>query len=239
MYNIMVVDDDAELYSMIAEFFAETEFRPDHAVDAEMAMERLQAGADAWDALILDVMLPGIGGMALLRQLRSKEQTRELPVLMLTALGGESDTISGLEAGADDYMAKPFSLKELSARLHALLRRSGKRPQEPDTDANYLRFDDLVIDRAALRLERDGMRIDLMPNELKLLEILLETPGKTVSRADLFRRVFGFAARHYDRSLDMTVSRLRKKIGPRPDGNERIRAIWGKGYMFLPSGRMP
>lgn len=235
MYNVMVVDDDAELFAMIAEFFAGTEFRPTHAMDGEAAMANLQSESQRWDAVILDIMLPGINGVDVLSRIRQNTRIGDLPVLMLTALGGESDMVSGLEAGADDYMAKPFSLRELSARLNALIRR-GKRAQESDAAGNTIRFDNLTIDRAALQLEREGNRIDLTPNELKLLEILLESPGKTVSRADLFKKVFGFTPKHYDRSLDMAISRLRKKLGPRSDGGEWIRAAWGEGYVILPAG---
>lgn len=232
MHRILVIDDDVELYSLTAEYFAETGFLSDHAVDGETAWTMLQSAADRWDIVILDIMLPGIGGLDLLRRLRKNPESREIPVLLLSALGDETDRVSGLEAGADDYMAKPFSLRELSARLRAILRRSGGKTQE--ADAPVIRFDELAIDRAALQIERDGSRLDLSPNEMKLLEILLETPGKTVPRAVLFERVFGFSGRACDRSLDMAVSRLRKKLGPRPDGGERIRAAWGEGYIFLP-----
>lgn len=237
MYNVMVIDDDEELYSLVAEFFAHTEFHTEHANDAETGLSRLQSDPGMWDAVVLDVMLPGMGGVELLRCLRQKPGTSDLPVLMLTALGGENDKISGLDAGADDYMAKPFSLKELSARLRAILRRSGKRAQEAEPTGNVVHFDDLVVDRAALQLERDGRRINLSPIEMRLLDILMEVPGRTVPRNDLYSRVFGHAASHFDRSLDMTVSRLRKKLGPRSDGGIRIRAAWGEGYILLASGQ--
>lgn len=239
MYKVMIIDDDAELYALIAEFFAETEFRSEHAADGASGLARVSAAPETWDAVVLDVMLPDLDGMEVLQRMRRQTATRDLPILMLTALGGENDKISGLEAGADDYMAKPFSLRELSARLNALLRRSGRHVQEAAPNGNFLRLDDLAVDRAALQLERGGQKVNLTPIELRLLERLMESPGQTVSRGLLYSHVFGHAAYGPDRSLDMAVSRLRKKLGPRPDGGTRIRAAWGEGYIFLASEKRP
>lgn len=236
MYNVLVIDDDVGLYSLLGEYFAQTEFCSEHAGDAESGLSRLLAEPEAWDAVILDVMLPGVSGFDVLQRLRERPATRELPILMLTALGDEGEKVAGLEAGADDYLAKPFSLRELSARLRAILRRGGGRSQgaAPRTDA--LRLDNLLVDRTALRVDCDGTNVNLSPTELKLLEVLAEMPGRIVSRDNLYQRVFARSAYHYDRSLDMAVSRLRKKLGPRSDGGERIRAAWGEGYVFLLPG---
>lgn len=236
MFNVLVIDDDAGLYSLLDEYFAQTEFRSEYAGDAESGLERLLAAPEAWDAVVLDVMLPGRSGFDVLQSLREKPLTRDLPILMLTALGGEGEKVAGLEAGADDYLAKPFSLRELSARLRAILRRGGRRDQAAAPKSDAIRLDNLLIDRTALQVDCDGTGVSLTPTELKLLEVLTETPGRIVSRENLYKRVFGHAAYHYDRSLDMAVSRLRKKLGPRSDGGERIRAAWGEGYVFLLPG---
>lgn len=237
MPRVLVIDDDAGLYSLLAEYFAGTEFRSEHAGDAEAGLNRLQEEPEAWDAVVLDVMLPGMNGMEVLRRLRTKQPTRELPVLMLTALGHESDRVTGLEAGADDYLAKPFSLRELSARLRAILRRGGRTRGHTAPADEILRIDNLTIDRSAFIVEIDGGgSANLNQVEIRLLEVLAEAPGRTVSRDDLYWRVFDHVAYNYDRTLDMAVSRLRKKLGPRSDGGERIRAVWGKGYVFLLPG---
>lgn len=238
MTRILVIDDDAALYSLLEEYFAQTEFESEHAVDAETGLSRLLADPEKWDAVILDVMLPGASGLLVLQRLRERPSIRELPVLMLTALGEEEQRIAGLEAGADDYLAKPFSLRELSARLRAILRRGGKRETASAAvpNADLLKVDNLTVDKAALQVDCAGTNLKLTPLELRLLEVLAEIPGQVVSREDLYRRVFDHEAFHYDRSLDMAVSRLRKKLGPRSDGGERIRAAWGEGYVFLLPG---
>ena len=236
MHRILVIDDDADLYALLEEYFRKTEFTPAHAANAEIGLSHLLGGGEEWDAVVLDVMLPGINGIEVLGKLRSESRTRDLPVLMLTALGEEGERIAGLEAGADDYLAKPFSLRELSARLRAILRRSGKQEGAPVQQTDTYQVDNLTVDRNAFQISRDGSRIGLTPMELRLLEVLVESPGKVVSRDDLYLRVFDHAAYHYDRSLDMAVSRLRKKLGPRSDGGERIRAAWGEGYVFLLPG---
>lgn len=234
MPNILVIDDDVELYSLLAEYFAQTGFESRHAVDAESGLKQILADPSQWDAVVLDIMLPGIDGLEVLRRLRERASTRDLPVLMLTARGEEGERVTGLEAGADDYLGKPFSMRELTARLRALLRRS--RQGEAVPLADILRIDNLVVDRAALQIVGEGKPINLSPLELRLLEVLAETPGRIVNREELYRRVFDHAAFDYDRSLDMAISRLRKKLGPRSDGGERIRAAWGEGYIFLLPG---
>ena len=236
MPNVLVIDDDADLYSLVEEYFSRSGFASGHALDAETGLERLLADPARWDAVVLDVMLPGMNGLEVLRRLRDRPATRDLPVLMLTARGEEGERVTGLEAGADDYMAKPFSLRELSARLRALLRRSRRDDDAPPLQSDMVRFDNLTIDRAALQVTGEGMQVNLTPLELRLLDVLIESPGRVVGRDELYRRVFDHDAFHYDRSLDMAVSRLRKKLGPRSDGGERIRAAWGEGYIFLLPG---
>ncbi len=235
MANVLVIDDDTDLYALLEEYFAKIGICSENAQDGVDGLKRIHENLENWDIVILDVMLPGLNGMEVLRRLRKDENTRSLPVLMLTARGDVGNTVEGLEAGADDYLAKPFSLRELSARIKAILRRSGKdRPDRPT--GTLKRVDDLVLDGASYTVVRGGVVISLTPMDLRLLEVLLENPGSVVSREELYRRVFEHEPYFQDRSLDMAISRLRKKLGPRSDGGERIRAAWGSGYVFLLPG---
>lgn len=236
MPSILVIDDDAALYSLLDEYFSQTGFSSEHALDAESGLERLLAEPTRWDAVVLDLMLPGMSGLEVLRRLRGRDETSALPVLMLTARGEEGERVTGLDAGADDYMAKPFSLRELSARLRALLRRAHREDSQAIPQGDVLRIDNLTVDRSALQVMGEGKPVNLTPVELRLIEVLAESPGRVVSRDELYKRVFEHDAYHYDRSLDMAISRLRKKLGPRSDGGERIRAAWGEGYIFLLPG---
>lgn len=236
MYTILVIDDDFDLYSLIRDYLAGTEFTPEHAGDAESGLARLTGNAGSYDLVILDIMLPGMDGMEALRHLRAFPATSELPILMLTGLAGDNDKIAGFEAGADDYLAKPFSLAELAARMRAILRRSDTQIVKKTAHRNVLRLDSLTIDRSALVVEVDGKSVHLTPMEMRLLEFLVAEPGKTVSREILQKTLSGNLAQSSARGLDMTVSRLRKKLGRRTDGSERIQAAWGEGYVFLREG---
>ncbi|MCC8166981.1 MAG: response regulator transcription factor [Planctomycetes bacterium] len=237
MANVLVIDDDTDLYALLEEYFAKTGIHSENAPDGAEGLLRIQKNPDKWDIVILDVMLPGMDGMEVLRRLRAGEETRLVPVLMLTARGDVGNTVEGLEAGADDCLAKPFSLRELSARIKAILRRSAT--DRADRPGTLKRVDDLLLDGASFTVVRGGVTISLTPMDLRLLEVLLENPGTVVSREDLYRRVFEHEPFFQDRSLDMAISRLRKKLGPRSDGGERIRAAWGSGYIFLLPGASP
>lgn len=231
MTNLLIIDDDQELYSLLEDYLGQQGFVCSAAADAATGLERI--AAETWDAVILDVMLPGMNGLDVLRRIRSDAATRVLPVLMLTARGEEIDRVVGLEMGADDYLAKPFSARELVARLRALLRRSGLA-DEVSSDPKTL--DDLSINKAALCVTVNGRSTDVSVSELRLLEILTVEPGQVVNREALYKTLFGHPAYPYDRSLDMLVSRLRKRLGPRTDGGERIKAVRGEGYVYLLAG---
>ncbi|MDR0361466.1 MAG: response regulator transcription factor [Planctomycetota bacterium] len=230
MAKVLVIDDDHELFRLLADYLGGEEYECAHAADAESAMEVLRGGE--WDAVILDVMLPGADGFTLLRGMRSEERYAKMPVMMLSARGEEADRVTGLELGADDYLAKPFSARELAARLRALLRRAGRIGAEMST-GDLLRLDDLAINRTALSVSVGDDRISITASELRLLEIFTENPGQVVDRVDLYQKLFGHPPFFADRGLDMLVSRVRKKLGPRRDGGERIRAARGRGYVFL------
>jgi two-component system response regulator CpxR len=154
---------------------------------------------------------------------------------MLTARGEEIDRVIGLEMGADDYLAKPFSSRELVARLRALLRRTSLNKTNPPLQ----QVDDLCINRVSLCVGVNGQQQEVTVSELRLLTLLTQHIGEIVSRDDLYKSIFGHPAYPMDRSLDMLVSRLRKKLGPRKDGGERIKAVRGEGYLYLLTGETP
>lgn len=233
MPSLLIIDDDAGLFDLLEEYLGASGFDCRHAADGDAGLEML--ARDHYDAAILDVMLPGKNGHDVLREIRSDGALVSLPVLMLTARGDEEDRIAGLEMGADDYLAKPFGPRELIARLRALLRRAGVPGPRPESLGN-LQFDGLIIDRDSQCLIRDGERTQITAAEVRLLEMFAESPGKVLDRESLSLRALGHKPFAQDRSLDMMISRLRKKLGPRGDGGERIRAARGEGYVFLQAG---
>ncbi|MCC8189616.1 MAG: response regulator transcription factor [Planctomycetes bacterium] len=236
MTRLLVIDDDFNLFTLLAEYLSEEGFACTHAPDGDRGLELL--AAERWDIAILDVMLPGKNGFAVLERLRAAEATAALPVLMLTARGEESDKVTGLEMGADDYLAKPFGPMELVARLRALLRRAAQSgaPVAPAEGGDTIRLDDITLAKHSLSISVDNRQTSISVSEMRLLELFAEAPGTVISRNRLYDRIFGHPPFPQDRSLDMLVSRLRKKLGLRPDGGERIRAARGEGYIFLLSG---
>ena len=230
MSVLLVIDDDDDLFSLLDEYLREEGFSCLHANTGDKGL-RAAASKDVV-LVILDVMLPGMSGFEVLRQIRGDERTRGLPVIMLTARDEEIDRVLGLEIGADDYLGKPFSPRELVARIRALLRRVPSGPAEAGGESAFA-VGDLSVNRASLHVTVGGARQEMTVPEIRLLCLLVETPGEVVSRDRLYADVFGHPAWHGDRSLDMLVSRLRKKLGPRQDGGERIRAARGEGYVYL------
>ncbi len=176
------------------------------------------------DLVILDWMLPGVSGIELCRRLRSRPETRQLPIIMLTARGEESERIRGLATGADDYIVKPFSVPELTARVHALLRRSS-----PHRVADVLSFGEIEVDREKKRVSRAGRAIELGPTEYRLLEFLMERPGRVFSREQLLDGVWGSDIYIDERTVDVHVGRLRKALN-RGHENDPIRTVRGAGY---------
>lgn len=230
MPTILIIDDDEALFSLLNAYLKEEGFSSIHAADAEKGLREAAKGGH--DALVLDVMLPGMNGFEVLRRLRGEEVTAMLPILMLTARGEEIDRVVGLEMGADDYLSKPFSSRELVARLRALLRRSSLGKTGPPLQ--YV--DDLSINRASLCVGVKGQQHVLTVSELRLLTLLTQNIGEIVGRDVLYKSIFGHPAYPTDRTLDMLVSRLRKKLGSRKDGGERIKAVRGEGYIYLLAG---
>ncbi len=220
--RILVVEDEIDVallitYNLEAEgYFAESVARGDEA--------ELRLIESAPDLLILDWMLPGVSGIEICRRLRAREATRTLPVIMVTARQEESDRVRGLAVGADDYVVKPFSVIELMARVRALLRRS-----RPERVAERLYAGDLDLDRLTRRVRRGVRDIRLGPTDFRLLEYLLEKPGRVFSRAQLLDLVWGRSAEVDERTVDVHIGRLRKRLSK---GNQRdpIRTVRGAGY---------
>jgi two-component system response regulator CpxR len=182
--------------------------------------------------LILDIMLPGQQGLDVLRQVR---RTNTIPVLMLTARGEELDRIIGLELGADDYLPKPSSPRELVARVRSILRRS-QITREDSASPSTLRVADLELHPSTRQVVCGGQKVVLTGAEFSVLQELLRTPGQIIDKGDLFQRALGRRLAAFDRSLDMHISNLRKKLGPHPDGEMRIVAVRGVGYVLTNSG---
>ena len=222
--HILVVEDEQALglllsYNLEAEGF--TVERVERGDEAELRLSELPP-----DLVILDWMLPGVSGLEICRRLRAREATRTLPVIMLTARGEEGERVRGLSVGADDYVVKPFSVPELMARVRSLLRRS-----RPERIASRLSAGDLDLDRETRRVRRAGRDIHLGPTEFRLLEFLMERPGRVFSRAQLLDGVWGISVEIDERTVDVHVGRLRKSLSR---GRERdpVRTVRGAGYSF-------
>lgn len=222
--RVLVVEDEASL-ALILSYNLEAEgFEVEHVDRGDEAEIRLAENPP--DLVILDWMLPGVSGLEICRRLRAREATKSLPVIMLTARGEENERIRGLSVGADDYVVKPFSVPELVARVQALLRRAN-----PQKLAARLEAGDLALDRETRRVRRSGREIHLGPTEFRLLEHLMERPGRVYSRAQLLDSVWGMAAEIDERTVDVHVGRLRKALS-RGTETDPIRTVRGAGYSF-------
>ena len=223
MDKILIIDDDEELCELVSEYLTVEGFEIECVNDGATGLERALSGE--YDMAILDVMLPKMNGFDVLRALR--EQSK-LPVIMLTARGDDMERIVGLEIGADDYLPKPFNPRELAARLRAILRRA---VTEGD-GSEKLDVDGVQISPASRIATRDGVEMNLTSVEFGLLHELLREAGKIVKKEDLSETVLERRLSPYDRSLDMHISNLRKKLGERSDGSERIKTIRSVGYIY-------
>jgi two-component system response regulator CpxR len=223
--DILLIDDDVELCSMLTEYMGKYGFR---VTAVHRGDTGLKAALEKPFALVLlDVMLPGLDGFEVLRRIRA---TSAVSVLLLTARGEDVDRIVGLEIGADDYLSKPFNPRELLARVRAILRRSaGAQVIQEQT---LLRVDGLELNLAARTVLQDGKKIELTDVEFALLEALMRSPGKVVTREDISENVLGRKFHPFDRALDMHVSRLRRKLGEQSEAEEKVKTIRGVGYQL-------
>ncbi len=222
--KVLIVEDEAPLAEMLRYNLEAEGFRVSQAETGEEA--EIVIAEEKPDLVLLDWMLPGASGIELCRRLRARIETKAIPIILLTARGEEADRIRGLTTGADDYVTKPFSLPELMARVKAILRRAS-----PDRMADVLRIGDIELDRAAHRVTRGLRDVHLGPTEFRLLEFLMESPGRVLSRTQLLDGVWGRDAYVDERTVDVHVGRLRKSLirGKEPDP---IRTVRGSGYVF-------
>lgn len=227
MNKVLIIDDDEELCELVSEYLSVEGFETEAVHDGETGLKRALTGE--YGLAILDVMLPKMNGFEVLRSLRSESK---MPVLMLTARGDDMERIVGLEIGADDYLPKPFNPRELVARLRAILRRVQTVDEKSAALPDKLQVDDLEVSIPSRSARIDGEELNLTSVEFDLLTVLLEQAGKIVKKEDLSEKVLERKLSPFDRSLDMHISNLRKKLGNRHDGGERIKTIRSVGYIY-------
>jgi two-component system phosphate regulon response regulator PhoB len=226
--TILVVDDERDIVELVRYHFVQAGFRVHSAPDGKQALE--MARRERPDLIVLDLMLPVLGGAEVARLLKQDERTRNIPVIMLTARGEEVDRVVGFELGADDYVVKPFSPRELVLRVRAVLRREVEGAEEEDRP---LAFDPLVIDPASHTVRLNGVEISLTSTEFNLLLRLARRPGRAFSRDQLLSEVWGYGDDVETRTVDTHVKRLRAKLGAVGDWIQTVRGV---GYRFRPEG---
>jgi DNA-binding response OmpR family regulator len=231
--RVLLVEDDADLATLLALHLREAGYAVEAVADGALALQR--ALAEPFDLVVLDLMLPGMGGMEVCRRLREADRT--VPVLMLTARGSETDRVLGLETGADDYVPKPFSVREVLARVAALLRRVDydRPPADPD---EALRFGPLAVFPQRARVEIDGEAVDVTKKELDLLVHLARHPGRAFSRQELLDKVWGIQFAGYAHTVNTHINRLRAKVEPDPSSPTFVQTVWGVGYRFAESSEV-
>src|SRR6267154_3219966 len=229
MVPVLLIDDDTELGKLLEEYLQSEQLHLDTAHDGPSGLQK--ALSSQYSVVVLDVMLPGMSGLDVLKQLRLKSA---VPVLMLTARGSELDRILGLELGADDYLPKPFNPRELVARLRAILRRASGSGASVSSQPVHLAGVELHPESRSVTC--NGKPVNLTGAEFDLLYTFLRSPGKIISREDLTQAALGRPMSPMDRSIDVHVSNLRRKLGPYDGEQERIKAIRGSGYVYLLPG---
>ncbi|WP_089399684.1 response regulator transcription factor [Noviherbaspirillum humi] len=226
MNRVLLIDDDVELVEMLREYLEQDGYAVHAEHDGRSGLREALTGR--YDIAVLDVMMPGQNGVETLRQLR---RDSHLPVLMLTAKGDDTDRILGLEMGADDYVPKPCTPRELSARIRAILRRA--RPAPEERRADQLAFGLLEMWPEQRRAAWGGRQVELTSTEFNLLEVLLRNPGRTVSKQELSEKALGRPLARFDRNIDVHMSSLRQKLGTLPDGRSCIHTVHRQGYLLI------
>jgi two-component system response regulator ResD len=232
--RILVVEDDLTVAEVVVDYLRDAGLDPRHAVDGHTALEI----ATTWrpDLVVLDLMLPGISGLEVCRRLREGQREGQeaqvpLPVIMLTALGEESDRVAGLESGADDYVTKPFSPRELTLRVEAVLRRARAAGTAATATSQPLRSGRLEVDVAARRARSDGRELDLTVREFDLLAFFVSHPGRAFTRAELLEQVWGWSFGDLS-TITVYVRRLRDKVEQEPASPAQLQTVWGVGYRW-------
>jgi len=223
--TILVVDDEPQIVRLVRTYLEEAGFRVVTASDGEQALYVTRH--EKPDLVVLDLLMPRMDGLTFTRRVRSE---RDVPIVMLTARAEETDRIVGLELGADDYVTKPFSPRELVARVRAVLRRT----QQPPRPAEILRAGSLALDRTTHTVTVSGEEVDLTPTEFDLLETLMSNPGRAFRRSELLEAVQGVAFEAYERTVDVHIKNLRQKIEPDPSQPRYVLTVRGVGYRFNP-----
>jgi two-component system, OmpR family, alkaline phosphatase synthesis response regulator PhoP len=222
--RLLIADDDADMRLLLAEYFRRLGFQVDERESGHAALEAAMAGR--FDCFIFDVSMPGMSGFDLLKRVR--DRGIQTPALFLTAHDALSDKVAGFEAGADDYLAKPFSPRELEYRVEALLRRGGVAVEPRDEER--IEVGDLIIDKRRHEVLRNGSRVDLTPLEFQILELLASEPGRAWSRNALLDRVWSTDYEGYQRNIDPHINRLRKKLETDPKNPRYVLTVRGVGY---------
>lgn len=232
--QLLVVDDDPALRELLERYLKEQDYSV-ASVEDGIAMDAYLIEHKV-DLIVLDIMLPGEDGLSIARRLRTDKAST--PILMLSARGDEIDRIVGLEMGADDYLPKPFNPRELVARIRAILRRQEKPEENNTTSSNHkvYDFDKFKLDITTHQFNHAGKEISLTSGEFELLKVFVEHPNRVLSRDTLVDLLKGFDRSPFDRSVDVRVTRLRRKMESDPANPHYIRTIWGSGYMFTPDG---
>jgi DNA-binding response OmpR family regulator len=229
--NVLVVDDDPTISEVVGGYLERAGFTVRHAADGQAGLEAAQVSPP--DLVVLDVMLPGLDGIEVCRRLR---RVSDVPIIMLTALGGEVDRVLGLEVGADDYLTKPFSPRELVLRVQSVLRRGAPRPVlAPDGLTRLMVDGDLEVDPAARRARLAGADLPLTTREFDLLAHMASRPGRVFSRQELMEQVWGWDFGDLS-TVTVHVRRLRAKVERDPAAPTRLVTVWGAGYRWDPAG---
>jgi two-component system alkaline phosphatase synthesis response regulator PhoP len=228
MKRVLVIEDDEDIAELTSIHLQDLGCQVNHARAGDVGYQL--ATQYSFDLIVLDIMLPGMDGLEVCRKLRAAEIA--CPILMLTAKSEEIDKVLGLETGADDYLTKPFSIREFLARVKAIFRRSGLNAVLPDSQANMIKIEDLIIDQQKRKIIVAGNRVDLTPKEYDLLQLLATHPGKSYSREDLLNLIWGYEFSGYEHTVNSHINRLRSKIEPDFSKPKYILTTWGVGYRF-------
>jgi len=230
--RVLIVEDDTHIAELLRMHLFDEGYAVTHAADGDTGVRELERGN--WDALILDLMLPGVDGLEICR--RARAMTRYTPIIITSARSSEVHRILGLELGADDYLAKPFSVLELVARVRALLRRTEALARHARIESGQLQLGNLGIDPVAREVRLEGKPIELTPREFDLLHFFARHPGRVFSRLDLLNRVWGYQHDGYEHTVNTHINRLRMKVEVDPAEPRRILTVWGRGYKMAGTG---